>query len=101
MCYNFHTVSRRLSDEFHVSIATITAVLNALRDEGLIEIQPRRAPLVIQREHTGEDGMGLAVLRKRDNILQSYDTFRFVIPCCWPLPPSIAASKSCPVIKRW
>lgn len=43
--------SRQLCDEFQVSLYTINNVLEALKEEGLIENQPRLAPQVVLRKN--------------------------------------------------
>ena len=44
--------SRMYCEQFHVSRYTINHVFDALREEGLIEIQPRLAPIVVSRKDT-------------------------------------------------
>ncbi len=39
--------SRMYCEQFHVSRYTINRVFNTLREEGLIDIQPRLAPIVV------------------------------------------------------
>lgn len=43
--------SRVLKDEYQVSLFTINKVLAALREEGLIELEPRRAARVCRLEN--------------------------------------------------
>ena len=45
--------SRMYCEQFHVSRYTINHVFEALREEGLIEIQPRLAPIVVSVPETG------------------------------------------------
>ena len=73
--------SRRLCEEFHVGIRTITDVLNALKEEKFIEIQPRRAP-VVSFTKEGRDGSSpaLVILSQRDQLLQVYETMIMVMP---------------------
>ena len=44
--------SRMFCDQFHVSRYTINRVFDALREEGLVEIQPRLAPIVVSKKDT-------------------------------------------------
>lgn len=73
--------SRRLCEEFHVGIRTITDVLNSLKEDGFIEIQPRRAP-VVSFTKEGRDGSSpaLVILSQRDQLLQVYETMIMVMP---------------------
>ena len=42
--------SRMFCDQYHVSRYTINRVFDALREEGLVDIQPRLAPIVVRRK---------------------------------------------------
>ena len=42
--------SRMLCDQYHVSRYTVNRVFDALKKDGLIEIQPRLAPVVLDGE---------------------------------------------------
>ena len=44
--------SRMYCEQFHVSRYTINHVFEALREEGLIDIQPRLAPIVVSGKDT-------------------------------------------------
>lgn len=73
--------SRDLCEEYHVGIYTITNVLNALREEGLIDIQPRRAAIVLPwNENQSPFSEELTILEHRDNLLQLYQTFSLLLP---------------------
>ena len=50
--------SRRLCDEFQVSLYTINNVLDALKEEGLIENQPRLAPRVLEKGYASSGEYG-------------------------------------------
>lgn len=39
--------ARRLCEEYHAGIYTITRVLKALEEEGLIKTRPRQAPVIL------------------------------------------------------
>ena len=44
--------SRMYCEQFHVSRYTINRVFEALRAEGLVDIQPRLAPIVVSKKDT-------------------------------------------------
>lgn len=51
--------SRMLCKQFHVSRYTINRVFDALREDGLIDIQPRLAPIVVSGIDTCNSSFGL------------------------------------------
>ena len=72
---------RRLCQEYQVGIRTVTEVLKALQEEGLIEIQPRRAPRVCGPGAGQEpSAAALAVLAHRDGLMQMYRTMALLLP---------------------
>lgn len=73
--------SRQLCKDYQVSIRTISQVLNTLRQEGYIRIEPRTAPLVCY-EHPDRSSSAMikSVLSQRDGILQIYQTMALLIP---------------------
>lgn len=71
--------SRKLCDEFHVSIYTITNVLNKLKEEGMIEIEPRKTPIVVYNTNENKD-LAEKILSQRDVFLQLYETMALIIP---------------------
>lgn len=71
--------SRKLCDEFQVSIYTITNVLNKLKEEGLILIEPRKTPKVIYRTNKN-DTLAKKILSHRDILLQIYETMSLILP---------------------
>ena len=72
--------SRVLCNQFHVSRYTINCVFNALKKEGLIEIRPRLAPTVLSNAPYGTENILFNTLRKRDSIVQLYQTFALILP---------------------
>ena len=77
--------SRVLCEQFHVSRYTINRVLEALREENLIEIRPRLAPIVILRKDASEPSDALSeILSQKDSILQIYQTFAIIMPALLP-----------------
>ncbi len=85
--------SRVLCDQFHVSRYTINRVFDALREEGLIEIQPRLAPIVVSRKDTPRSSDSLFdILKQKESILQVYQTFALIMP-----PLQVFASQNCDV----
>lgn len=73
--------SRMLCSQFHVSRYTINRVLNALQEEGLIQLQPRLAPIVVSRKDTLKtSGACFDILKHKDSILQVYQTLALVMP---------------------
>lgn len=58
--------SRMLCDQYHVSRYTVNRVFDALKKDGLIEIQPRLAPVVLDGEKMpGSEHMGYPVPREK------------------------------------
>lgn len=83
--------SRRLCDEFQVSLYTINNVLEALKEEGLIEDQPRLAPRVVLRKNMPHpENIVLSILKQRDGITQLYQTLVYIMP-----PLLTFASRGC------
>lgn len=73
--------SRMLCDQFHVSRYTINRVFDTLREEGLIEIRPRLAPVAAKGKNgPGPSNAALEILKHRDGILQVYQTFALILP---------------------
>ena len=73
--------SRMLCEQFRVSRYTINRVLDALQSDGLIEIQPRLAPVVSAAGHTPDSSDTLLeILAQKDSILQVYQTFALIMP---------------------
>lgn len=71
--------SRKLCDEFQVSIYTITNVLNKLKEEGLIVIEPRKTPKVIYNTNKNNT-LTKKILSHRDILLQIYETMSLILP---------------------
>lgn len=83
--------SRMLCDQFNVSRYTINRVFDALREEGLIEIQPRIAPIVVSRKDSPKSSDALSdILKQKDSILQVYQTIALIMP-----PLLVFASQNC------
>jgi len=80
-----------LCDQYHVSRYTVNRVFDALKKDGLIEIQPRLAPVVLDGEkmpgpeHTLRD-----ILKKREELVQIYRTWALILP-----PLLVFASQNC------
>ena len=73
--------SRMFCDQFHVSRYTINRVFDALREEGLVEIQPRLAPIVVsKKDTTNPSNTVIDILRQKEGILQVYQTFALILP---------------------
>ncbi len=73
--------SRMYCEQFHVSRYTINHVFDALREEGLIEIQPRLAPIVVSRKDTPNSlNTVFDILKQKESILQVYQTFALILP---------------------
>ena len=73
--------SRMYCEQFHVSRYTINHVLEALREEGLIEIQPRLAPIVVSGKDTPDSlNTVFEILKQKQAILQVYQTFTLILP---------------------
>lgn len=73
--------SRELCNQFHVSRYTINRVLDTLREEGLIKIQPRLAPVVVPSSDVPEPSDVLSdILKHKDSIIQVYETFALIMP---------------------
>ncbi len=73
--------SRMYCEQFHVSRYTINRVFEALRAEGLVDIQPRLAPIVISTKDTcNSSSTVFEILKQKDCILQVYQTFALILP---------------------
>ena len=85
--------SRAFCAQFHISRYTINRVFYALRKEGLIEIRPRLAPIVVSRKDTIKSSDSLSdILKQKENILQVYQTFALIMPSI-----QVFASQNCDV----
>ena len=83
--------SRALCNQFHASRYTINRVLDVLKKEELIEIKPRLAPIVLSSTVLPDPEYMLSdILRKRDSIIQTYQTFALLLP-----PLLVFASQNC------
>lgn len=73
--------SRMYCEQFHVSRYTINRVFKALRAEGLVDIQPRLAPIVVSKKDTcSSSNIVLEILKQKESILQVYQTFALILP---------------------
>jgi len=83
--------SRMLCDQYHVSRYTVNRVFDALKKDGLIEIQPRLAPVVLDGEKMpGSEHILRDILKKREGLVQIYRTWTLVLP-----PLLVFASQNC------
>ena len=73
--------SRIYCEQFHVSRYTVNRVFEALRAEGLIDIQPRLAPIVVSTKDTrNSSNTVFEILKQKESILQIYQTFALILP---------------------
>ncbi len=73
--------SRLYCEQFHVSRYTINRVFNALRKEGLVDIQPRLAPIVVSTIDAYDSSNAVfEILKQKEGILQVYQTFALILP---------------------
>lgn len=73
--------SRVYCEQFHVSRYTINRVLDALRAEGLIDIRPRLAPIVVStKDNCNSSNTVFEILKQKESILQVYQTFALILP---------------------
>ncbi len=73
--------SRIYCEQFPVSRYTINRVFDALRAEGLVDIQPRLAPIVVStKEAFNTSNAVFEVLKQKKSILQVYQTFALILP---------------------
>ena len=73
--------SRLYCEQFHVSRYTINRVFNALRKEGLVDIQPRLAPIVVSTiDAYNSTNTVFEILKQKEGILQVYQTFALILP---------------------
>ena len=73
--------SRVYCEQYHVSRYTINRVFDALRAEGLIDIQPRLAPTVVSTKDTCHpSNTAFDILKQKEGILQVYQTFALILP---------------------
>lgn len=83
--------SRALCNHFQVSRYTINRVFDVLKEEGMIEIKPRLAPIVLAGAEKQEpEYMLYDILKKRDSIVQIYQTLALLLP-----PLLVFASQDC------
>mgnify|MGYP001213226286 CR=1 FL=1 len=83
--------SRMFCQQFHVSRYTVNRVFDALREDGLIDIQPRLAPVVVSGTGTSNTSNTVYdILKQKEVILQVYQTFALIIP-----PLLVFASQNC------
>ena len=76
--------SRMYCEQFHVSRYTINRVFDALREEGLVDIQPRLAPIVVSTKDTcNSSNVVFEILKQKDGILQIYQSFALILPSLW------------------
>lgn len=98
--------SRRLCEEYQVGIRTVTDVLNALKKEGLIDIQPRRAARICSHEGSfSVETAARKITAHGNGLLQLYQTMTHVLPplltfsaqkcCIIELPHYAQAQKVC------
>lgn len=93
--------SRMLCDQYHVSRYTVNRVFDALKKDGLIEIQPRLAPVVLDGEKMpGSEHILRDILKKREGLVQIYRTWTLILP-----PLLVFATQNCslemmPLINR-
>ena len=65
--------SRMYCEQFHVSRYTINRVFDTLREEGLIDIQPRLAPIVVSTKDTrNSSNTVFEILKQKESILQGW-----------------------------
>lgn len=73
--------SRIYCEQFHVSRYTINRVFDALRAEGLVDIQPRIAPIVVSTKDTcNPSNTVFEILKQKEGILQVYQTSALILP---------------------
>ncbi len=73
--------SRMYCGQFHVSRYTINRVFDALRAEGLVDIRPRLAPIVVSKKDTcNSSNTVFEILKQKESILQVYQTFALILP---------------------
>ena len=84
--------SRLLCDEYQVGMRTITDVLAALKADGLIEMQPRRAAVVTKWSDRDESSKEREILKIRECIVQVYETYTLLLP-----PMLTFASQDCDI----
>ncbi len=70
--------SRMYCDQFHVSRYTINRVFEALRAEGLVDIQPRLAPIVISTKDNKGLNKDVEFIAKRP-----YDALMTILYSNW------------------
>nr|WP_308626983.1 GntR family transcriptional regulator [uncultured Eisenbergiella sp.] len=84
-CYRYGSPlpsMNRLCDTYHVGIRTVKDVLAALRDEGLIRTEERKAARVIYRPSgaAGDNSILRFVLERRTSIVEVYETISLLLP---------------------
>ena len=93
--------SRVLKDEYQVSLFTINKVLAALREEGLIELEPRRAARVCRLENERTFSASVEAIYRKKTFCFSYTRpWSLFFPLCSPSLRTDANLKPCPIIGR-
>ena len=93
--------SRVLKDEYQVSLFTINKVLAALREEGLIELEPRRAARVCRLEMSVPSPLPSKPFYRKKTFCFSYTRpWSLFFPLCSPSLRTDANLKPCPIIGR-
>ncbi|WP_320962841.1 GntR family transcriptional regulator [Hungatella effluvii] len=83
--------SRMLCEQFHVSRYTVNRVFDELQKEGVIDIQPRLAPIVVSGKGTSNSSNTVYdILKQKEFISQVYQTFALIMP-----PLLVFASHNC------
>lgn len=72
---------QKLREEYQIGFRTAREVTKQLCEEGLIEIQPRKAPVVSQSScHIPEDTVAIKILSEKDSLFDVYETIICLLP---------------------
>ena len=71
----------QLCELYHVGIRTVKDVMSALKKDGYIRTEERKAATVIyNRDNTDRDSAVQSVLRQKTAIIQTYETMALILP---------------------
>ena len=92
--------SRVLKDEYQVSLFTINKVLAALREEGLIELEPRPPEFAAWKMSVPSPLPSKPFYRKKTFCFSYTRPWSLFFPLCSPSLRTDANLKPCPIIGR-
>lgn len=84
----------QLCELYHVGIRTVKDVMSALKRDGYIRTEERKAATVIyNRDYKDRDSAVLSVLRQKTSIIQTYETMALILPPVFTLSALICSDE--------